>query len=170
MDTQHQPSSIVIRGVESTDWEDIATILLSPRCQWGTLQIPYTSRDQLRKKTEQIATEGHGLVAIYQDTVVGIGSLETQQGRRSHVTALGMAIRDDYQGQGIGSQLLASLINLAENWLNLQRLELFVYCDNESAISLYKKYNFVIEGTLKKFAFRQGKYVNAYLMARVKFD
>jgi len=42
-----------------------------------------------------------------------------------------------------------------------------VYVDNVPAISLYKKFGFETEGTLKKYAFRAGKYVDAYTMARI---
>ncbi len=58
--------------------------------------------------------------------------------------------------------------DLADNWLNLLRLELDVYTDNEPAIRLYKKFDFVIEGTQKVYAFRDGSYVDAYRMARIK--
>ena len=79
-----------------------------------------------------------------------------------------MAVKDDYQGKGVGNKLLSSAIDLAENWLNIQRLELTVYTDNDAAIALYKKNGFVIEGESSKFAFRNGDFVSVYHMARVK--
>lgn len=78
-----------------------------------------------------------------------------------------MFVHDDYQNRGIGSQLIEAVIDLGENWLNLMRLELTVYTDNPSAIHLYEKYGFVIEGTLRKYALRAGTYVDAYAMAKV---
>jgi putative acetyltransferase len=53
------------------------------------------------------------------------------------------------------------------NWLNLTRLELEVYSDNEPGLRLYKKFGFEIEGLKKKFTFRAGQYVDAYAMARL---
>jgi putative acetyltransferase len=50
----------------------------------------------------------------------------------------------------------------------LTRLDLQVYTDNAAAIHLYEKYDFEIEGTLRRFAFRDGKYVDSYMMARVR--
>lgn len=94
-------------------------------------------------------------------------TLHVHQGRRAHVGSLGIFVHDDYQNQGIGSQLMQAAINLAENWLNLKRLELLVYTDNKSAIHLYEKYGFLIEGTLTKYAFRDGAYIDAYSMARL---
>jgi putative acetyltransferase len=63
--------------------------------------------------------------------------------------------------------MLATL-DLADKWLNLTRLELQVYTDNEAGIRLYQRMGFVIEGTLKRFAFRDGQYVDAMQMARVR--
>ncbi|MEK7786498.1 MAG: GNAT family N-acetyltransferase, partial [Chloroflexota bacterium] len=90
--------------------------------------------------------------------------------RRRHVGQIGMAVRDDWQGKGAGTALMQAAIDLAEKWLNLSRLELEVYTDNEPAIRLYKKLGFSIEGTLVHFAFRDGQYVDAYMMARLKMQ
>ena len=79
-----------------------------------------------------------------------------------------MAVRDDWQGKGVGSALMQAAMDLADNWLNLSRLELEVYTDNEPAIALYKKFDFIIEGTLKNFAFRDGQFVDVYTMAKLR--
>jgi len=62
---------------------------------------------------------------------------------------------------------LQAAISLADNWLHLLRLELTVYTDNEVAVRLYKKHGFFIEGTHRAYALRDGKYVDAYAMARI---
>ncbi len=77
-------------------------------------------------------------------------------------------VHDSYQGQGIGAALLEAAVTLAERWLAITRLELTVYTDNEPALALYRKFGFEIEGTLRDYAFRDGRYVDAYLMARLR--
>jgi putative acetyltransferase len=79
-----------------------------------------------------------------------------------------MAVRDDWQGRGAGTALMQAAVDLADNWLNLSRLELEVYTDNEAAVRLYQKFGFSIEGTLRRFAYRDGQYVDAYCMARLR--
>jgi putative acetyltransferase len=79
-----------------------------------------------------------------------------------------MMVRDDWRGKGIGTALMQAVIDLTDRWLNLTRIELTVFTDNESAIALYRKFGFEIEGTLRKYAFRDGAFVDAYSMARVK--
>src|SRR5439155_24610069 len=90
------------------------------------------------------------------------------KGRRSHVGGIGLCVHDDFHRRGIGSALLAALIDLADNWLGLRRLELTVYVDNAPAIALYRKYGFVIEGTRRQDAFRDGVYVDSHAMARLQ--
>src|SRR5690606_23691639 len=69
-------------------------------------------------------------------------------------------------GQGVGSRLTASLLNIADNWLNLKRVELEVYTDNAPAIYLYKKFGFLAEGVRRKVAFGDGHWLDDLVMAR----
>ena len=39
-------------------------------------------------------------------------------------------------------------VEMADHWLDLLRLELGVFVDNEPAVRLYQRFGFVIEGTL----------------------
>jgi putative acetyltransferase len=88
--------------------------------------------------------------------------------RRRHVGHIGLAVHDAWQSKGVGTALMKALIDLADKWLNLSRLELTVFTDNAPAVKLYKKLGFVVEGTHKKYAFRDGEYVDCYAMARVR--
>jgi putative acetyltransferase len=79
-----------------------------------------------------------------------------------------MMVRDDWHGKGVGTAMMRAVIDLADKWLNLARIELTVFTDNQSAIALYRKFGFEIEGTHRKYAFRDGEFVDAYAMARIK--
>lgn len=59
-----------------------------------------------------------------------------------------MAVRDDCQGQGVGTALLRAALDLADHWIDVRRLELEVYTDNAPAVWLYQKFGFGVEGTL----------------------
>jgi len=107
-------------------------------------------------------------VAEVNGKVVGIVNLKVGKGRESHIGDIAMAVHDMYQGQGIGKMLLITVIDLADNWLNLLRLELDVYTDNERAITLYQHFDFEIEGKKRCDAFRGGTYIDSYIMGRLR--
>ena len=79
-----------------------------------------------------------------------------------------MGVHDDFQGRGVGTALMKAALDLADNWLNLKRVELTVFTDNARAVYLYEKLGFAVEGTHRAHAFRNGEYVDSYSMARIK--
>ena len=162
--------NIAIRRTEPSDYEAVRTIYAGAQVIWGTLQLPFPSAEQWRKRLAEPAEGLFNLVACVDDEVIGQLGLHTfpHQPRRRHVGNLGMAVRDDWHGKGAGTALMQAAVDLADKWLNLERLELDVYTDNEAAIRLYEKFGFVVEGTLARFAFRDGRYVDAYMMARLR--
>ena len=163
-------SPLTIRRALPGDAEAVARIFDSPKAVWGTLQVPYTSSEVWRKRLE--ADGVYHLLACVENEAVGELGLMTYPNapRRKHVGAIGMAVRDDWQGKGVGTALMQAAVDLADRWLNLTRIELEVYTDNEPAVHLYKKFGFEIEGTHLMFAFRDGGYVDAYSMARLKVE
>ena len=107
------------------------------------------------------------LVAVLDDRIVGSAALDRHQGRRGHAATLGMGVHDDWVGRGIGTALMGALVDTADRWLGLRRLELTAYTDNHPALALYRRFGFVIEGTHRAFALRAGRYVDAHAMARL---
>lgn len=161
----------MIRRTEPSDYEAVQRILASPKVVWGTLQLPFPSIEQWRKRLAEPPEGLFSLVACVENNeVVGQLALQTfpNRPRRRHVGQIGMAVRDDWQGKRVGTALMQAAIDLADNWLNLTRLELELFVENTPAIRLYEKCGFTIEGTLVDFAFRDGQYVDTYIMARLR--
>jgi putative acetyltransferase len=161
-------AGLTIRAREPGDWEEIAALTELPKVRWGTLRLPYTRKDQWRKMLENTPEERTRVVAVLEGRIVGSADIFQYKGRRRHVGKLGMSVHDDFHRRGIGSALSAALVNVADNWLDLKRLELTVYVDNKPAIGLYKKFGFEVEGTLRAYAFRDGQYVDSLFMARLR--
>jgi putative acetyltransferase len=163
--------TILIRAREPQDLAAITEIMNCPSVIAGTLRLPFTSTEQEQERLAQHQANVHSLVAEIDGQVVGTLGLHVMPNpRRRHCAGLGMAVHDDFQGQGVGSALLAAAIDLADNWLGLHRLELHVYPDNTAGIRLYEKFSFVAEGTARDFAYRNGAYVDAVAMARLRRD
>jgi L-phenylalanine/L-methionine N-acetyltransferase len=159
---------LAIRAREPSDAEEIAALTQLPKVRWGTLRLPFTSNEQWRKSMETAPDGMIGIVAVLEGRIVGSADIQQQKGRRRHVGGLGIIVHDDFHRRGVGSALIATLIDVADNWLDLKRLELTVYVDNEPAIRLYQKFGFDVEGTHRGHAFRDGKYVDSFFMARLR--
>ena len=158
-----------IRRIEPDDYRAIYEIYSCPRAFAGTLQLPYPSLEDWRRRLAEPGEGFYNLVALAGERVVGMLSVQTfpNRPRRRHAGAIGMGVHDDWQGRGVGTALMRAGVEMADKWLNLTRLELEVYTDNEPAIHLYEKFGFEREGTLRRHAFRDGRYVDAYFMARL---
>lgn len=159
-----------IRRAEPDDYAGVYEIYRGPKAFAGTLQLPYPSLEQWRQRLASPGESTYNLVAVVGEKVVGQLGLDTfpNRPRRRHAGAIGMGVHDDWQGKGVGKALMQAGVELADRWLNLTRLELEVYTDNEPAIRLYERFGFEREGTLRQYAFRDGRYVDAYLMARLR--
>ena len=161
---------VSVRRAEPEDYEALHRIFSGPKAVAGTLQLPFPSAEAWRKRLAEPPEGLFSLVACTGGEVVGNIGLETSPNRprMRHVGSIGMAVRDDWQGKGVGTALMRAALDLADNWLNLTRIELRVYVDNSAAVALYKKFGFEIEGTHRCLAFRDGEFVDAYSMARFR--
>lgn len=170
METRADPSKYVIRRTETSDSQALYQMFSGPRVVWGTLQVPYPSLEAWQKRLAESTDGTYQLAACAGSELVGHLGLHTfpTYPRRRHAAQIGMAVRDDWQGKGVGSALMQAAVELADKWLNISRLELEVFTDNEPAVRLYQKFGFVTEGTLMQFAYRDGQYVDAYTMARLR--
>jgi putative acetyltransferase len=110
------------------------------------------------------------LGAVIDGRLIGTAGLHTNpdRPRRAHAAAIGMAVHDAFAGRGAGSALLAALTHQADHWLNLTRIELNVWTDNARAIALYERLGFEREGILRRYALRDGAFVDALTMARLR--
>ena len=158
---------VIIRHAEPADINAIKAIYDQPTVYANTLQLPY----QPVANWQKLFSAGDGfynLVAEVEGVVVGqLGLQVCQNLRRRHVAEIGMGVSEEFQGQGIGSALLRAALEMADNWLNIRRMELTVYSSNEAAIALYERFGFEVEAELADFAFQYGKYVTALAMARI---
>jgi putative acetyltransferase len=112
--------------------------------------------------------DDHVLVAELDGRVVGYAGLHLRDGKRRHSAWLGIAVHDEFAGRGAGRLLMQALLDLADNWIGLVRVDLEASASNERGITLYRALGFVEEGRQKKAYFAEGGYEDAVLMARVR--
>lgn len=162
-------SAITVRRAVPEDWAAIFRIHEHPAVYGATLQLPYASQEVWRKKLANDTPGVYHLVAVLEGEVAGVLSLEAYSGPRiAHAGTLGISVSENRHGKGIGSALMRAAVELADNWLNLKRLELEVYTDNQAAIQLYERFGFEREGTKRMHAFRDGAFADSHVMARLR--
>ena len=159
-----------IRHAEPEDHESLWQTFSEEEVYAGTLQTPFPSRAAWRKRLSEPVPGDFVLVACMDGQIVGNASIHhyPNRPRRAHAMHIGIVVKTEFAGRGIGKALMQALVDLADKWLNVTRLELTVYADNERAIGLYKKFGFEVEGTHRGYALRNGQYVDAIYMARLR--
>lgn len=161
-------SGIVVRRIEERDVADVTAIYAFESVIGMTGQIPHRGLEFWRSFYKQRDPDGVELVAEVDGRAVGhLGILTNHAPRRKHVASFGICVHPDFQGRGVGKALMAELVHLADNWLNLIRVELSVASDNANAIRLYEKFGFVAEGEARFDIFTAGRYTHSLRMARL---
>jgi RimJ/RimL family protein N-acetyltransferase len=85
---------------------------------------------------------------------------------RSKSAEFGITIGDKrYWDQGYGSEATSLMLEFGFNTLNLQRIGLRVFEDNERARHVYAKLGFIEEGRLRRDRFFNGEYYDTILMS-----
>jgi RimJ/RimL family protein N-acetyltransferase len=112
------------------------------------------------------------LVAEVNGSLVGFLGFENGSRKRlAHQGTLHMSVQPQFRGKGIGTALLQSLIDWAEENPTIEKLCLVVFATNKPAIGLYKKLGFLEEGhRVRQVKIADGKYVDVILMYKFVKD
>jgi RimJ/RimL family protein N-acetyltransferase len=122
------------------------------------------------KYIEDIKNEENSnlILAVVDGKIIGTASITSSQKRKTkHVGTLGIVIKKEYCGLGIGSILIDNLINWSKLNGITKKITLITRCDNSFAIELYKKKGFEIEGTLKRDSYENDVYYDVYIMGLI---
>jgi L-phenylalanine/L-methionine N-acetyltransferase len=164
--------TITVRRARVDDAAAIARLMDDPAVYPGLMQMPHASEEAQRARLVDSLAPGKAdvlLVAERGGEIVGSAGMHPAGAspRRRHVMVLGISVRADAQGQGVGSALMQAMCDYADRWIGLLRLELSVYVDNERAIALYRRFGFEVEGRHRGYVLRDGAFVDAFAMARL---
>jgi len=166
--------SLTLRRVKPADAAAIAEQFADPEVYAGTLQLPYASEELWAQRIAGMNPPAAGsnelvLAAVLDDKPVGMAGLHPvgPSVRRRHVMMLGITVARAAQGQGIGDALMTALLDYADNWAQILRIELTVFHDNARAIRLYERHGFEHEGRLRADALRHGVYEDVLMMGRL---
>jgi putative acetyltransferase len=160
--------SLVIRPVRMEDAPALAALRRRDGVARYIYAYPSQRTLQVVAVLDKARPSDHIFVAELDGRVVGLAGLHVSDGRERHVASVGIMVHDDVHRRGIGRALMNQLLDLADRWLGLVRVELTVVDDNERAIKLYESLGFVVEARQRKASFYEGDYRDVLVMARVK--
>lgn len=166
----HTPEPhIVIQRFTEAHLDGVTALYNDPAVCRQVLQMPFQAVETWRKRLVTGDERRLQLAAMQGGEVIGqIGLEQYLRVRQSHVGSFGMGVASAWQGKGVGSRLLTAALDVADNWMNLHRVELTVFADNEGAHRLYHKFGFETEGRLRDYAVRDGQFVDVLTMARLR--
>ena len=112
--------------------------------------VEHVSDDVIRQRAEELADVDNNLlagavVALYEEEdgphIVGTVRLAREPGQPGSAEAeAAIVVRDDFQGQGLGTELMRRLILLAKQ-MRVQTIVAIFQADNEGAIRLFRELN-----------------------------
>lgn len=162
-----------IRAVTADDTAQIALLMSRPEVLGNLLNLPFPSEPGWKERLDrEVRGIGRFLVAFVDGTAVGLASLEesTVNTRRAHVLNLEICVAGEMQAKGLGNALMAEVVDYADNWAQALRVELHVFADNQTAITLYRRFGFTTDGLMKSWALHNGQYADALAMSRLHPD
>jgi len=111
------------------------------------------------------------LLAFNHDEIIGVATIVAEENDMfRHVGELGITIKKDYWGLGLGSVMIEEMLSLCAGNGIIKRVEINVQLRNSRAIHLYEKMGFVKEG-IKKWAFlsEENTLLDVVIMSKLLF-
>lgn len=174
MKTDTVRNDIYVRPVLVEDAMAINELRRMPGVFENIMGIPSERLLRNQQHLQTLDPNSHMFSAVHvgpdgTEMVIGIASLHVEANpRKRHCGSIGIMVHKDFQGLGVGTMLMEALLDIADNWLKLVRVELTVFADNKRAIHLYEKLGFEKEGVKRKGSIRSGKYEDELMMARIR--
>lgn len=157
-----------IRPVRVSDAQSIYNITMQDQVMPYIISVPSDRLDQLEDRYRTLPKNVHEFVAELNGSVVGHAGVVQLSARRSHVGTFYIAVDSNYHGKGIGTVLITNILDLADNWLMLERVELGVLVTNPRGQALYERHGFVVEGQKRGAIRSAGQFVDEVVMSRLR--
>lgn len=83
---------------------------------------------------------------------------------------IGFWLLPEFWGKGLMQEAFPLICSYGFNHLKLNRIEGFVYSENQNCKKAIEKMNFKIEGTMRECEFKNGKYLNVDIYSKLQND
>jgi RimJ/RimL family protein N-acetyltransferase len=164
---------ITLRAIEEKDLIIMQNWANDPDIQYllGGWHFPINKNDQI-KWYNNLSCNSINQRFIIEDesqTVIGMANLlniNFKDGNAEH----GLLLDKKFQGKGYGKDVVNAVMKYSFCELRLNRLETTIIENNEKSINLFLKLGWSKEGILRNWYFREGKYLNKYILGILQQD
>jgi diamine N-acetyltransferase len=136
--------------------------------QVGVLQQPisrFTLTEYLKNAHQTLAEAGQMRLMICLNAGEPIGLIDLfDHDAINNRAGIGIALLQNFRGQGLGAEALEVMKNYARNQLKLHQLFCHVQTENIPSVGLFSKCGFKTAGTLQHWLRTTEGYSNVYLM------
>lgn len=165
---------IFLRAVEPEDLEIMYAMENDP-LSWDitNFSTPY-SKFVLKQYIENSQCDMYAdrqlrMMIVRNEDEVVIGTIDITDFEPSHARGeVGIAIRQEFRGNGYAKEALELLCQYTFHFLFLKQLTAHIATDNEISIQLFKSNGFVECGLLKEWWCVGGKYKDVVLLQRLR--
>lgn len=164
---------ICIRRAQESDSKELVSMSIKMGGESDNLTFGiddyYLTEDQHKILISNIKQRDNCLyiVAVLNNKIVGsLSFLAFQRKRMMHRGDLGIGVLKDYWSLGIGSALMDYFFKWAYTNGTIKKIDLQVREDNITAINLYNKFGFKIEGKITRGMNVDNKYYDIYYMGK----
>jgi ribosomal protein S18 acetylase RimI-like enzyme len=165
----NQKQKIEIRAPKMSDLNSLLSMINSLVEERAMITIQEkVTLEQKRAYLKRIIKDKESihLLLLINGEVMGKGEVTKLKNIRSHIGELGISIKKEARGLGLGEKLSKELSGQAIKKLKLKIIILDVHVRNRIAQSLYKKMGFKKIGIIKKGIRYYGKYEDYIIMAK----
>lgn len=106
------------------------------------------------------------LIAQVDGKIVASSDIQILTGDARHVGVLGIVVKKEFRGLGIGTEMMKTLVEQAALF-GLKVLTLQVFATNKPAIHVYGKVGFIQTGKIPRKHFRAGRYMDEIIMTKM---
>ena len=163
------PPPIVIREAGPDDAAGVVAVL-NPIIAAGvftTITAELSEEDE-RRYIESFPARGLFLVAVADDTLVGLQSVEPFDGSTpafDHVGVIGTFVDLGWHRRGVASRLFAATFAAAPA-RGYEKLFTYIRADNAAGLAVYARHGFETVGTARQHARIGGRYVDEVMVER----
>lgn len=134
-------------------------------------QKKMTKKEEIKRITNQLRMiedkESIILVVEIRRKVMGCADVTKEKNpSKKHTANLGISLKKEIRGKGIGKRLLKTVLKEAKKVLKVKIIKLSVMAPNKIAQNLYKKLGFKEIGRIKKGLRFYQKYVDEVIMTK----